>query len=423
MSTEFASAHLQRGLHLLRVRRYAEAEAAFKQALSGDPENDFALHKLAVCQWQQDGREKEALATIQQAIRVAPNESEHHALKAMLVGSVHSIDFAMGAANEAIRLDPTSAFAWYVRAYLHLNAKKLPKAEADARAALERDPDHSGAANVLSHALRLQGRIEENAGQIAAMLERDPEDDGNHTAAGWNALHARQYDRAQTHFREALRLNPDSEFARNGLIESFKSRSRIYRLHLRWTLWMSGKSNAFQWGIIIGIYVLARFSSALFSGRYAPIAALLLVLYFVFVLWAHIARGLGNFMLVCDRFARHALHRSEKLEAWIVGLCVISAVVLGAIGAVFGHIVLLMFAGTLLAAAIPLSHTFTNGSRLGRLIFGAIGAFALVAGLMILLAPWLTHWMSARTILDIAIAAVVTAMLSTWLANFKGFRS
>lgn len=422
MSADFASTHLQRGLHLLRVRRYAEAEAAFKEVLRSDPEHDYALHQLAISQWNQPGREKDALASVQQAVRVAPNDSDHHALKAILVGRIHNFDFAMGPANEALRLNPTSTFAWYVRANLHLNARKLPQAEADARKALQHDPDHSGAANVLSHALRMQGRVAENAGQIAGMLARDPEDDDNHAAAGWNAIQAGKYPEAQIHFREALRLNPDSEFARHGLIESFKARSRVYRLYLRWSLWMSSKSKGAQWGIVLGLYAVTRFSALLFNGPYAPVAILILVLYFLFVLWAHIARGIGNFMLVCDRFARHALHRSEKIEAWVVGLCVISSIALGAVGALLDNLEVMLFAGTLLAAAIPLSHTFTNTSRIGRFIFGGLGAFALFAGLTVLASPFLANWIAPSDIADFALIAIVLALLSTWLANFGALR-
>lgn len=423
MSAEFGPVLLQRGLHLLRVRRYVEAEAAFKDVLQGDPENDEALHQLAICIWYQTGRQKEALATIEQAVRAAPGVSGHHALKAIMVGSVHSIDFAMGPANEAIRLDPTSPYAWYVRAKLHLDARKLPKAEADARKALEYDPNHDASANILSHALRMQGKMAENASQLAGMLARNPEDEGNHTAAGWNALQLGKYEDAQKHFREALRLDPQSEFARNGLIESFKARSRLYRLYLRWALWMSAKSKQMQWGVILGLYIFMRFSAQFLHGPFAPVAIFILVAYFIFVLWGHIARGMGNFLLLCDRFARHALRPMERVEGWVVGLCVISSVLLGATGAIISNLVLLWLAGTLLAAAIPLSHTFCNSSKIGRFVFGAIGGFALLAALLLVVAPWVpSSWMSGEDVENTVYAACITALLSTWLANFAVFR-
>jgi tetratricopeptide (TPR) repeat protein len=418
MSADFVSTHIQRGLHLRRVRRFAEAEAAFKEALSTDPENDFALHHLATCQWQQEGREKDALRTIREAVRVAPNDSDHHALAALIRGNVESAKDALPSADEAIRLDPSSAFAFYARSQLLLALRRLPEAEVAARSALEREPGHSGAATVLSHTLRLQGRTGENAAQIAAMLERDPEDDEHHAAAGWNALQAGKYTEAQTHFREALRLNPESEFARDGLIEAFRARSTVYRIYLRWALWMQGKGDAFQWSVIIGFYLLAKFSRVIFSGPFAPIAALLVGLYFLFVLWVHVAKAVGNFMLLWDPFARLALRRPEKLEAWIVGVFVIGAVGFGAVGALTGSFSLLFLAGTLLAAAIPFSHTFTNKAPAGRWLFGGIGVYVLIAGTIVLCADWLL-FIDAKVAVNLAVLGMLLSVFSTWLSNWR----
>jgi tetratricopeptide (TPR) repeat protein len=266
--------------------------------------------------------------------------------------------------------------------------------------------------------LRLQGRTGENAAQIAAMLERDPEDDENHAAAGWNALQAGKYQEAQTHFREALRLNPENEFARDGLIEAFRARSTVYRIYLRWTLWMQGKGDAFQWGVIIGLYVFVKFTRLLFSGPFAPIAALLIGLYFLFVLWVHVAKAVGNFMLLWDPFARLALRRTEKIEAWIVGGFVVGAIGFGTLGALTGYLPLLFLAGTLLAAAIPFSHTFTNKAPAGRWVFGGIGVYVLIAGTIILLATWLPI-IDANVAVNLAVVAMLLSVLSTWLSNWR----
>jgi hypothetical protein len=45
-----------------------------------------------------------------------------------------------------------------------------------------------------------------------------------------------------------------------------------------------------------------------------------------------------------------------------------------------------------------------------------------VAGAMVMLSSWLVEWMSIRTILDVAKAAIVGALISTWMANFRTLR-
>ena len=106
----------------------------------------------------------------------------------------------------------------------------------------------------------------------------------------------------------------------------------------------------------------------------------------------------------------------------MVGLCILLALGLSALGLVFGSSTILIIAGTLVAAAIPFPHTFTNDSRWGRFVFGGIGAFAIAAGLLVIFGPWLSAWISPEDIADLAVGAAITALLSTWFANFSALR-
>ena len=130
-----------------------------------------------------------------------------------------------------------------------MGLRRHADAETAAREALALDPDSSGAANLLSHALRIQGKSGENEGRIEAMLARDPESDDNHCAAGWQALQSGKREQAQTHFMEALRLNPENDLAREGMLEAFKARSPLYRSYLKWAFWMASQSQARQWAV------------------------------------------------------------------------------------------------------------------------------------------------------------------------------
>ena len=61
MSIDAPHPQLLRGLQLKELGRYADAESAFKEALSQEPNDAFVLHQLAGCQWQIPGRHKYAL--------------------------------------------------------------------------------------------------------------------------------------------------------------------------------------------------------------------------------------------------------------------------------------------------------------------------------------------------------------------------
>ena len=104
------------------------------------------------------------------------------------------------------------------------------------------------------------------------------------------------------------------------------------------------------------------------------------MIYLLFVLWVHVARAVGNFQLLFDRFARHALEKGEVWEALFVGLGVIGGLPLLAAGLVSRQPVLLVAGVTLIGSAFPFAYTFMNSVPTGRLLFGAIGVFVYFTG-------------------------------------------
>jgi Tfp pilus assembly protein PilF len=411
MNTDAPHPQLLRGLQLKELGRYTDAESAFKEALAQEPNDAFALHQLAGCQWQIPGRHKDALQTINQAIAVEPNESEHHVLRAFILCVLDRPKEALSTARTALGLTPNESAAYTAEAQAHLQMENWPAAEQSARRALALDADNSGAANQLAQALRLQNKQAENDAHLAGMLARDPDDAFTHANAGWSALNRGEHRVAETHFREALRIDPDFDYAREGLLNSFRARSPIYRAYLKYCFAMQRLSSGARWAVILGLYFGVKVA------RYIPGGFILVALYFLFVLWVWVARGVGNFILLFDRFARFALRRNEKIEALAVGggLCV--GLVLLGVGVLWSPSLLVIGLG-LVAAVFPLSMTFTNASRLGVWLFGSIAAVTLVGAL-------LSGFSSLLPILEptfmlFAIGAF-GCLASTWLGNLRIF--
>src|SRR5438876_7808655 len=102
------------------------------------------------------------------------------------------------------------------------------------------------------------GRKAEAGTTIDAALARNPDSAVTHANQGWTLLEKGEPKKALEHFREALRLDPENEWARHGIVEALKARNVIYGLMLRHFLWMSKLSPAAQWGVILGGYFLNR---------------------------------------------------------------------------------------------------------------------------------------------------------------------
>lgn len=417
-----AGPSVQRGKVLLEQGRYPEAEKYFREALASDPHDSQSLFHLALCQWQQEGKGKDAFETIKRAIGLDPNEGSFFALQALILTSLHRGREALLAAEKALALEPFSPFSFNAKAAAYMEMQQWAKAEEAAKEALALDPENSTASNQLAVALRLQGKLEQNADQIAFMLSRNPEDSHTHANAGWNALQRGDRKQAETHFLEALRLNAENEYARHGLIETFRARSPIYRAYLSYCFFMQRFTGAQQWAMIIGLVVVMKFSNTVFKGPYEIIGIGLSGLYMLFVLWVHVARSVGNFLLAIDRKARLALRANEFREGVIVGGSVTLGLAMFLAGLAGGWKPCFAVGFALVGAAFPFAYTFTNDSKVGKWLFGAFGVFVLAAGavnLADLLAPELGLEALAGSMLTLAIFVVIG---TTWLSNVPALR-
>jgi len=416
-----ASPSAQRGRVLLEQGRYPEAEKYFREALALDPNDSQLLFQLALCQWQQDEKGKEALATIKRAIGLEPNDGSFFALQAMIHASLRQGREALLSSEKAIALQPYSPFSFNAKTSAYLSMQKWSDAEASAREALALDPDNETASNHLAVALRLQGKLEQNAEQIAFMLSRNPEDSYTHANAGWNCLQRGDRKQAEVHFLEALRLNAENEHARHGLIETFRARSPVYRSYLAYCFFMQRFTGAQQWAMIIGLLVLVRFSDALLRGPYALLGMIVVGLYLLFVLWVHVARGVGNFLVAIDRTARRALRKNERMDGFVVGGGVFLGLLLLVSSLVDASGLCLIAGLTFIGASLPFAYTFTNESKFGKQLFGAIGIFVLCAGAI--------KFMDAAGIIDatqmsksLTGLAFIAAVATTWLSNVPQLR-
>jgi tetratricopeptide (TPR) repeat protein len=402
------SPHIRLGMQCRELNRLGDAERHFKDALAEDPNDDLALQQLALTVHMQNDREREALEVIDRAIAVDPNDASHHTARAFILCSLDRSADALKSARTARELDPYLDSAITAEAQAHLLMKNWPEAERAAREALAIDPDEAGPANLLSHALRMQGKSVENDAQIAGLLERDPENEHTHFNAGWSALNRGDHRAAETHFREALRLNPSFDPAREGLLTSFRARSPIYRGYLNYCIWMSRLKGGAQWAIILGIYFGVKVLRNI-ANQFSPALAIGIgVIYFVFVLWVYVADPFGNFILLFDRFARYALRKTEKIEAWVVGGSIAFGFASLCAGMALGIVPMALLGGALVFAAIPFSMVFTNKSRIGAALFATVGLTLLLgAALMIL---------GVEAGSAIAVTALIGVMLSTWLS-------
>ncbi len=414
---------LSHGLLLQDQGRLEEAEACFYSVLAREPDNDFVFGRLALCQMSQPGKKRRALDTIAEAIRLRADEPFYFSVKAIILGELHRGKEALEAAETAVRLNPEDTFALSAKANAYCAMDRWAEAEEWSRHALALDGDNAMAANILAHTLRIQGKRQLNAEAVERLLAADPEDSFAHVNAGWTALQAKDQARAEQHFREALRLDPESDMAREGLLESFRARSWFYRAYLSYCFFMQRYTEGKQWMIFLGAFAVYQVSRKYLETINPVYSGVLVAVWLGLVLWVWLAPGIGNFLILLDRSARLALKPAERHQGIAVGGIFALGALATIAGLVSGYYPVLLAGVGLLATTIPASLTFGNVSSRGRLVFGSITVLLYAAvGTMIVL-EWVRHPAPMHPLSSgLGLFALFATVACTWLGNIRSLR-
>ncbi len=415
---------LNHGLLLQDQGRLEEAEAIFYSVLAQEPENDFVYSRLALCQLNQSGKKQRALESIGEAIRLRADAAFYHAVKSLILSGLHKGKAALESADAAITLDPEDAFPLAAKAAAYCELDQWAKVEEWSIKALQVDSDHAMAANLLTHSLRLQGKSDQNAVAVEQLLAASPEDSFAHVNAGWSALQRGNSRQAETHFREALRLEPGSDAARDGLLESFRARSWFYRIYLSYCFFMQRFTGGKQWAIILGIYIAYQLMRRWLETINPMIAAVFVLLWLALILWVWLAPGIGNFLVFMDRSARLALKPGEKWQGLAVGGGLLIGVLSIATGFGLNMDPLLLGGIGLIASTVPASLTFANDSPKGRILFGSITGAVYAMTLVVVVKLSLSPVESELDPVTKSLGAfvLIAALLCTWLGNVRALR-
>ncbi|MBN1603313.1 MAG: tetratricopeptide repeat protein [Chitinispirillaceae bacterium] len=377
---------LQRALILLNQHNYEQARVFAEQAAAQNPDNSRSLYVLALVYSHFEKELPKALDTIERAVSLDPMESTYLCLKAFIFSKIGRYAAALTTADSALSISPDSSECFLEKGRALMGMQRWRDAETAFHDALAIDPDDINAGNMLTIVLQMQQRGEESNLHAESMLQKDPQNAYSHANAGWTALRESNLIKAREHFLEALRLESGLESARLGIIETFKAQSPLYRGYLKYVFFMSRFSGKNGIMIIVGFYIAYRILYRILSGANQFLATTLAIAYLTFALWSWVARGVGNFMLLMNSFARSALTKAEKIEAAVVGGNVIVGLPLLISGITFDIPALFMGGVSMIWSAFPFSISFTNENKTGRFVYGAAGVTILIAGLFIVLA-------------------------------------
>lgn len=324
------SAHLARAELLLQQRRPGDAAAEARLALAQDPQNAHAHALLAMALLDQEENDA-AIEEAKAAIGLAPDDAFFHFVLARVLHLADRDDEALASVNEALRLSPDDERLFALRASIQLARRDWPAALADAEAGLAIDAQDVNCANLRAMALVRLGRKSEAMQTVDYALERDPENAVSHANQGWNCLHRNDPRRAQEFFREALRLAPEMEYARQGMLEALKANNPVYRGILAYYLWVGRQSQKLRWAFVAGTLVggqLLRVGASTGSG-WSRLLWPVLGLFYLFIYLSWTAGPMFNLLLRLNRFGRLVLSRDERRGSTWFGVSALGIVAAG----------------------------------------------------------------------------------------------
>lgn len=351
---------LERANLLLAQGRPKDAERQLADALRIEPENDYALGLLARCKYDQK-QVQAGIDAVKKAIQVMPQEGYYFYLLAFGHYQLDQHGPALRYLQRAAELSPWNAEFFGLWGLVLLEERKFELALEKANEGLAVDAENITCLNVRSTALNKLRRVDDAMETMQDALEKDPENAWTHSTVGWNLLEKGKHNEAAGHFREALRLQPNMEGAREGLKQSLKSKIPPYKWLLQYSFWINNKGKNARWAIPIGIYVIVQFFSRLSvkeGSSLSIIGGIVVVLYLLFVITSWVINPLANFFLLFHKDGKYALTSGEKSNA----LGLIAALVAGCAILVLAATVPAMpasafFAGLIvLSLGLPLGH-------------------------------------------------------------------
>ena len=225
------SNHIEKALLLFERR----PEAAAKEVLAAIAENpnDSYLHALlALCLMNSKDPEG-GLTSAKNAIRLNPEHPfAFYALAKCHYDALNMLE-AEVAIDEALRLEPWNSNYWGLLSNIQIENGELKEALESAETGLEMDPGDVHCHNLRALIKTRLGSMDEAKESMETALAADPENALTHAYRGWALIEHHNHAESIKHFREALRIDPTLDWARQGLIKALQVRHWVFQLQLR----------------------------------------------------------------------------------------------------------------------------------------------------------------------------------------------
>lgn len=410
---------MEQVFELVEDSRFDEAIRALDQYLAVDPEN-ARLHALRAYLLVETGRPTEASTSVERALALDEQDPYVHLAAAEVALARSDPAAGIAAARRAQALDPDDEGPVFLEARARAQLGEWDEVIARLDYILAGDQANEAAAVFRAMALeaRTSNRGRFTATDWATLSRQFPLNPFARAGNAWRLLAAGQATEAEEEFRQAIAVDPTSEWAKEGMVLALKTKYRGYGLLLRFFFWLHTLAPRTRtWLAIAGVLgynSLRRIAAS--NPSLKPILIPILVAYALFVLASWLADPLLNVALLRHPEGRSVLSDDDRKSGTRVGLCLGAAAILTMVALItpwdgaFGGAIMIGLTSLTVAGA----YTCAPG-RYRRRLLGAASVFAVLA----LAAMMVPNALAGYFMLIVVLGVVI----STWVARSWAYRS
>lgn len=147
-----------------------------------------------------------------------PESHEAHYLEALIMQQLNQLDMSLKSIEKAMDLGENNAAYHNLRGNIHMQKEDLEDAEKDFDKAIELSDSSSAHRNKVMLML-MTDRGQEAIPYLIGRIKADPQDAENWILMGDMIKRGGQDDKARTYYEQALKIDPDNEYAQRQLEE------------------------------------------------------------------------------------------------------------------------------------------------------------------------------------------------------------
>ncbi len=247
------SAAFNQALYAYSQHDYKVAEHGFLQVLKDEPENAHAMINLQLARVR-IRRHFRSDKFMKRALALAPNDVEILRGAASVCYITHRVGRGIPFLKQARALEPQDAQTHALLASGYLALRKKEECEAAFTEALRLKPHNAFALQIKGSFETIYFDVAKAAITADIRLRQSPESTDAHLQSGRVCLAKGDVPQAYRHFREALRISPNSPQAREALATALIQRFRVYNWLHRLGIRMRRYRYAMRLGLVY-IYI------------------------------------------------------------------------------------------------------------------------------------------------------------------------